>query len=262
MNKKLKRDVWEKDSYWDLAKKGSKEVDHPGMKVLLRIAQDKHNVLDLGCGEGTRLKLMESDGRKLTGIDISANAIKKAKSKNSKINFISGNIEKFSFKDNQFDLVYSAFVFEHLDRPEKVIKEAVRVLETGGTLVIIAPNYGAPNRASPPYKGSRVNKLISGYINDVKRLFANQKGLGWGKVKPIASLKKYEMDWDTTIEPYLGSLIFYIKNLGLNITTTMSCWCKEEDSANMIQRVFRFLGERNIYPFKYWGPHLVLVAEK
>jgi hypothetical protein len=70
------------------------------------------------------------------------------------------------------------------------------------------------------------------------------------------------MDWDTTVEPYLGSLIQYLKSLGLKIIKAASSWEEEESGANLMQKLFRFFGEKNVYPFKYWGPHLVMLAEK
>ena len=258
MNRKLKNEVWEKEKYWAFAEKGSLETEHLGMKLLLKIAQEKSNILDLGCGEGTRLSLIERNGKNLTGIDVSNTAIKKAKAKYTGINFISGNIEKLPFGNESFDLVYSAFVFEHLDEPEHVLKGAVRVLKKGGNLLIVAPNYGAPNRASPPYDGNRIKKLVKGFIHD----FSISNKLDWQKVKPIADADTYEIDWDTTIEPYLGSLIPFVKDLGLRIVKSMSSWEEEESDAKVMQKIFRFLGERNVYPFKYWGPHLVMLAEK
>jgi hypothetical protein len=42
----------------------------------------------------------------------------------------------------------------------------------------------------------------------------------------------------------------------------MSCWDEEEKEVNAMQKLFRYLGEMNIYPFRNWGPHLVLLAEK
>ena len=258
MNRKLKNEVWEKEKYWALAEKGSLDTEHPGMKLLLKIAQEKSNILDLGCGEGTRLGLIERNGKSLTGIDTSSSALKKAKAKLPEVKFIPGNIEKLPFDNESFDLVYSAFVFEHLDEPEQVLKEAVRVFKKGGNLLIVAPNYGAPNRASPPYNGNRIKKLIKGFIHD----FSMSNKLDWQKVTPIANADTYEMDWDTTIEPYLGSLIRFVKNLGLKIVKSMSSWEEEESDAKVMQKIFRFLGERNVYPFKYWGPHLVMLAEK
>lgn len=258
---KLNKEVWEKDKYWALAEKGSLETEHPGMRLLFKIAKEKKDILDLGCGEGTRLSLVDGSGKNLTGIDISETAIKKAKAKHRGIKFVKNNIEALPFPEKSFDLVYSAFVFEHLDDPEKVIKEAVRVLKPGGNLLIIAPNYGAPNRASPPFDKSRLSKLVLGFLKDIFG-YGNPHGLHWNKVTPIANKSAYEMDWDTVVEPYLGTLIPFVNKLGLKVIKSSTSWEEENKNANLMQKKFRLLGEAGIYPFKNWGPHLVLLAMK
>lgn len=52
------------------------------------------------------------------------------------------NEQKFPYKDNTFDKVYSSFVFEHLTNPEKVLKEMTRVLKKGGELEIHTNHAG------------------------------------------------------------------------------------------------------------------------
>src|SRR5207302_7357553 len=42
--------------------------------------------------------------------------------------------------DGSFDLVASAWVFEHVDDPEEVVGELARVLRRGGRLVFLTPN--------------------------------------------------------------------------------------------------------------------------
>ena len=234
--KHLRETVWTKDKYYRIARKGSLDVNHPGMKILEKLANDADSILDLGCGEGTRLNLLVTQGRGV-GIDISSKAISLAKEKYPDFDFRVGDLEKLPFKNKSFDLVYSAFVFEHLDNPEKVIKEAIRVLTPGGKLVVIAPNFGAPNRSSPPFKGSRLVKLLAGFIKNM----LPGKSLGWAKVMPIATAGAYEIDWDTTIEPYLGSLMGFLKSLQMKIISYDSCWNEELKGAGYLQRLFRFL---------------------
>lgn len=255
---KLTKDVWSKNEYYDIAKKGSEDLNHPAMIELKNISKNARKLLDMGCGEGTRLANIADKHTTIFGIDISSTAIKKAKKKYPKFNFVVGDLEKLPFPDNEFDLVYSAFVFEHLDNPKKVIKEGVRVLKPGGSFLIAAPNYGAPNRASPPFKGNRILKLFEGFVKD----FIPVKGLGWHKVKPIADINTYGADWDTTIEPYMGSLIKYLKSRNLRIIHATAGWGMERAGASSMQKIIRGLGETGIYPFKYWGPHFVLVTQK
>lgn len=256
--KDLSKDVWSKDSYYKTAGEGSMEFDHPAMKKLLELSNNAKTILDMGCGEGTRLSKLVGQGQKGMGIDISEKAIFLAKKKYPNLDFRVGDLEKLPFSENEFDLVYSAFVFEHLDNPEKVLKEGIRVLKKGGRLLIAAPNFGAPNRASPPFKGNRFLKLILGFAMD----FLPGKRVSWNKVQPIADVDKYEIDWDATAEPYICSLIRYLKQIKMRVLYTSSLWEMEDKSAGIFQKIFGLLGRGGIYPFKYWGPHLLLIAEK
>jgi len=54
---------------------------------------------------------------------------------------IAGVGEKVPFKDNSFDIIYSANVLEHTQDPQRVLMEAVRVLSPGGILHFEMPNY-------------------------------------------------------------------------------------------------------------------------
>jgi SAM-dependent methyltransferase len=51
--------------------------------------------------------------------------------------------ERMSFADGGFDLVYSASVFEHLPRPDRVLPECRRVLAPGGVLLVSTHVYTA-----------------------------------------------------------------------------------------------------------------------
>lgn len=254
-----KQSVWETNNYYEKARLGSLDASHPGIKLLINLAADKEEILDLGCGEGTRLSLISKKG---IGIDISKKAIGIAKKEFPKLNFLVGDLERLPFKDNSFDLVYSAYVFEHLTNPEKVIEEVKRVLKTNGDLVIICPNYGSPNRASPPFKGSRTIKIITGFLKDFIYLFKRVNHLNWNRVIPISRKDSYDTDWDVTVEPYSLSLEKYLKNSGFKIVKNTSTWEYELDGAKLHQKIFKFLGKVGIYPFSYWSPHIVIQVKK
>ena len=254
-----KAGLWETEKYYQTAHRGSLDLAHPGMVELKRLARNSRRILDLGCGEGTRLFYL-SKGKAGVGIDSSKKAIILAEKKYKDHKFINGNIEQLPFENRSSDLVYSAFVLEHLKNPERVLKEAIRVTSKGGKICLIAPNFGAPNRASPPFKGSRLKKLLGKAYLD---FFPGRKSekLGWDRVSPIVN-KGYKPDYDTTIEPYLGSLMRFFENKGLSIKLYSSCWSQELTGAKLHQKIFKVLGEAGIYPFYLWGPHLLLVAQK
>lgn len=260
IKQQLRNEVWSKDSYYNTAGLGSRDSGNLAMKILKEYANNFSNILDLGCGEGTRLNSLYSHGVSLSGIDISQKAIQLAKGKYKNIKFIIGDLEHLPFDAESFDMVYSYFVLEHLTDPEKALREAVRILEHNGILLLAAPNYGAPNRASPPYRGPRWLKLIKGFMKDIQ-LNVGQN-IKWQKVLPIANNGGYDIDWDTVTEPYLGDLNLYLRKIGLRIIKSSSCWEEELAGAGTIQKIFRIFGGLNIYPFYNWGPHLLIVARK
>jgi ubiquinone/menaquinone biosynthesis C-methylase UbiE len=258
MKKDVATPLWETKSYYAVAHKGSLDLKHPGMVELFELAKDARKILDLGCGDGTRLSLFAKD-KESVGIDGSSKAISLALKKYQGIRFIKGNIEQLPFESESFDLVYSAYVLEHLERPEKALDEALRVTAPGGRICLIAPNFGAPNRASPPFKGSRLRKFMKKTLSDFSP-GARRQSLGWTKVRPIE--RRYEPDYDTTVEPYLGSLLRFLRDKGLTIKYSSSCWSQELPGVKIHQVFFRILGEAGLYPFNLWGPHLVVVGEK
>lgn len=258
---KLAKEIWQSEDYYHRAKKGSLDMNHPGMRLLQKLAQTSHRILDLGCGEGTRLNKL-SKSKIGVGVDISQTAINLAKRTYPKIKFIRADLENIPLSGENFDLVYSAFVLEHLSNPVKVLLEAISLISKGGYLVLIAPNFGAPNRCSPPFKGSRVKKFISGLMGDIFILFKPVNDLGWVRVKPIANHESYDIDWDTTIEPYINPLLSFLKNKDMEVKQYSTCWEQELPNAKLSQRIFHFLGHMNLYPFNRWGPHLVVAAQR
>jgi SAM-dependent methyltransferase len=51
-----------------------------------------------------------------------------------------GDLAVLPFRDRMFDLAFSKYVFEHLDRPLSVMRELRRVLAPGAHLLVHTPN--------------------------------------------------------------------------------------------------------------------------
>ena len=252
--------VWETKEYYDQAHEAGGS-SHPGLLLIKELGKKAASILEVGCGEGSKLNLVVKGQAKGFGVDISQTAIRRAKKQYPQLTFQVADAEQLPFPEDRFDLVFSAFTLEHLSNPEKVLKEMIRVLKPSGKLALLAPNYGAPNRASPCFEGSRVKKLAVGLLKDWVALFRS-RSLNWRPVQPKAKPGRYEIDWDTTVEPYLGSLKHYLTNQGVKIVKVDSFWGKVETTVPSRQKPFSWLGKLGVYPFKYWGPHLLLVGEK
>ncbi len=244
-------------NYYQTSKKASSQIgSHPGLIYLQNLCQSSQKILDVGCGEGTRLDTLLPKGIKGWGIDPNEKAIAKAKKQYSRHYFKIGTGESLPYPDNQFDLVYSVFAIEHCVSPTQFITQMIRVTKPKGHLVILAPNYGAPNRRSPNSAESPLNKFAESFIKD----FFPSPALDWRQVTPQKTYK--QIDADTTWEPYLYSLYLYFKTQKLDIEKFSSLWELEPKSSNLRKKMFRILGGLDIRPFSMWGPQLFIVAVK
>lgn len=86
-------------------------------------------ILDVGCGEGFTLNKLRKNniGKDLIGVDYSTTAVTLGKKQFPHLNLKQGDAYKLPFKDNTFDLVLCLEVLEHLENPQKALKEIVRV---------------------------------------------------------------------------------------------------------------------------------------
>lgn len=98
-----------------------------------------NRVLDLGCGDGI---LYEVLGRPagMVGLDISEEAVKKAKAKGLDARVFDFANAPLPFTNGEFDSVVLLDVLEHFYDPLVVIKEAARA---GKELIIGVPNFNS-----------------------------------------------------------------------------------------------------------------------
>jgi len=100
------------------------------------------NVLEVGCGNGTRSEQIAKRCNKLTGIDPSLENIVVAQNKNiSNGVFKEGKAEKLDFADKSFDAVIFTLSLHHVPESlmNQAISEAVRVVKRDGFIVFLEP---------------------------------------------------------------------------------------------------------------------------
>ncbi len=98
-------------------------------------------VLDYGCGTGHNAVALAELGATVVGIDVSAEAIRKARRRagdNETLTFIRMDAEAMSFPDDHFDLIYGSSILHHLD-VGAASREIARVLRPGGRAVFLEP---------------------------------------------------------------------------------------------------------------------------
>ncbi len=89
-------------------------------------------LLDVACGPGVASAQAAAMGARVTGVDFSPEMIAEARRRHPAIAFETGDAEALPFPDASFDAVIANFGIHHVERPERAIAEARRVLVPGG----------------------------------------------------------------------------------------------------------------------------------
>lgn len=139
------------ERYWKRELEGSGVASSPPiwkesqLKHLISIIQPfcRGDVLDVGCGEGTFTSQLGklNKVRKVIGIDISYEAISCARHKYPEIDFEVMSTEELMFADEEFDVITSIEVVEHILDTKKMFSEFNRVLKMNGKLLITTTNF-------------------------------------------------------------------------------------------------------------------------
>lgn len=110
---------------------------------VLQIVKGK-KVLDIACGEGYGTEILAEEAKEITGIDIDAAVIQRAKERYKKenLNYMVGDIAAIPFSDCSIDVVISFETIEHVEEEQQklFLIEIKRILKPDGILVISTPN--------------------------------------------------------------------------------------------------------------------------
>jgi ubiquinone/menaquinone biosynthesis C-methylase UbiE len=122
------------EEYPDADELGYFKPHSPELIRMKNIHRDIHRnskVLDIGCNSGGLTKdLIKTKNCEIYGIDINKQLVANANKKG--IRAITGYAEKLPYEDNFFDAVVCAEILEHVIDPDKVMREAIRVLKPSG----------------------------------------------------------------------------------------------------------------------------------
>ncbi len=90
------------------------------------------DVIDLGCGAGFLTSALSQAGHHATGVDLSKGSLEIAKKHDAASIFIEADATNVPLPSHTFDAVCAMDLLEHVPEPQKVIREASRLLKPGG----------------------------------------------------------------------------------------------------------------------------------
>lgn len=105
----------------------------PIVSAIRQYATYDSKILDWGCGDGSFIKLLRNLGLHCFGIDTYMKDLNDPQ-------VSATTIEKADFPAEYFDIITCWHVLEHLAAPLTSVKHALRLLKTGGLIIIEVPN--------------------------------------------------------------------------------------------------------------------------
>jgi SAM-dependent methyltransferase len=130
-------------------------VDHTVLDYIRSYAQgrDEIGILEAGCGRRWPYDL---SGLRyvLTGVDVNADALRiRQQEKKDLHHIVLGDLRTVHFERQCFDIIYSAFVLEHVPQVAQVLANFLEWLKPGGLLILKFPDrdsvYGFVTRVTP-----------------------------------------------------------------------------------------------------------------
>jgi SAM-dependent methyltransferase len=125
-------------------------------------------MLDIGCGIGTYVQKLSEFSSRVYGIDVDRSRVANVDGRPLAV----GVSERLPFEDGAFDMVLLNEVIEHVEDDARTLREACRVVRSGGHVVVFAPNRLYPFETHGVYLGRKYvfgNIPLVNYLPDFLR---------------------------------------------------------------------------------------------
>jgi demethylmenaquinone methyltransferase/2-methoxy-6-polyprenyl-1,4-benzoquinol methylase len=120
------------------------------------------HVLDVACGTGVLFPDYLARGASVTGIDISPEMVKIARSKFPQVEVLLGDVEETAF-DRQFDAVMVYNAFPHFPNPAVLIRTLAGLVKPGGRLSVA---HGMSRAALQSHHAGRASQVSIDLIHE------------------------------------------------------------------------------------------------
>jgi len=189
-------------------------------------------IIDIGCAQGNFSSGLAALGYNVLGLDIRRKILRYAKWKSNKlkidsryINFIVGSTLNLPIADNTYDCILFLEIIEHLNSPEKALKELKRILKKDGILILsTVNNIGLLGRKSfSQFKRNLREEIKGNTFSGKEHLFEMNKSecisllslLGFRilEIRMIAPLFLYPILLINKLKPLPRSILRHVTEL-------------------------------------------------
>lgn len=151
---------WEREAFFETGVREMRRVNRYLSERGFTLG-GKH-ALDFGCGIGRLTQAMAAYFEVVSGVDISASMLEKAREENpfgDRLRFYHNEVSDLRlFESDTFDFIYSNITLQHMEQKysQEYIREFIRVLQPGGLLLFQLPAALALSR-----EGGSIRRMIN-----------------------------------------------------------------------------------------------------
>ncbi|MCJ7719135.1 class I SAM-dependent methyltransferase [Candidatus Bathyarchaeota archaeon] len=132
------RGIGDEQEFW---KRGEEDASR-----LLKFVNKESTVLDVGCGIGRVMKSVAPHCREIHGVDTSALILRRTKNELKGLKncfFHRKDFAGFSFPDNSFDLIYSFYTLQHMEKEDAYLslRRMHSMIKPQGIIYIQFPDF-------------------------------------------------------------------------------------------------------------------------
>ena len=94
-------------------------------------------ILDIAAGTGSSSRPLADAGAEVISLDFSKGMLDAGRKRHPDLTFVQGDALALTFKENEFDVTTISFGLRNTSDPSKALQESLRVLKSGGRIVVI-----------------------------------------------------------------------------------------------------------------------------
>jgi len=223
----------------DISEKRAQELMQDLLAKNLKIKK-KQLILDAGCGQGVVSSYLAGKyGCKIIGITIvpfelkKANELSKKLEVDTKVEYHLMDYSNTTFKDNQFDAIYTMESFVHSPSTKKTLREFFRILKPGGKLVMFEYTM-ANDRKFAEWEKKMLDIVIEGSTMVSLKNMRHDSFSKTLKEVGFESVKEQDISQNTEPSikrlhklakfPYIFVRLFHLQKYFINVTAAIELY--------------------------------------